>query len=421
MSRRHLKTCLAAEPVVVTGMGSVSAQASDPHRLWQLILEERSPADWVRDAAGPREKPTPACRAADFSLSPSARRLTHKSDRSVQLALAAAEQAYRDAGLNTIEPHPGRLGIVAGTSRGPVSKWQESFSRLTKRRPLPTLTVTTPIAGLSGVLAHAFDAKGPNYTVSATCSSAAHAIISGAQEILLGNLDFALVGGAEAPIQPAIVAQLEAAGILGTRDDPKKACRPFDRSRNGLLLGEGAGFLMLESLESAQSRGAAIHGHLSGWARGSDTSSRSRNDANGKALAEVIQAALDLASLTPETIDYINLHGTGTRSNDSVEANALNRLFRPLDEEQPPLPCSSTKPYTGHCLGATGAIEAVICLLALQHQYLPPTLNLESPEPDLCIDPIPRHGRPAKVLHVMSNALGFWGNQSSLIFTRCQG
>jgi 3-oxoacyl-(acyl-carrier-protein) synthase len=337
-------------------------------------------------------------------------------DRCVRLALEAADQALADADLLSQSSEATSLGIVVGSSRGPMQKWTEMLDWLrASSRPLPpTLAANSTLACLSGSLALAYKARGPCLTVSATCASGAYAIAVAAQQILLGTAEVMLTGGVDAPLQDAIIRQLLSTGILGSHADPRRACRPFDVSRDGTLLGEGAGFLVLESLAAARRRGARIYAQLAGWAIGSDPWYCSAPREDGEGLLQVMNQALALAGLTGDQIDYINAHGTGTRLNDRVEVVSLCRL---LGERIKEVPCSSTKPITGHCLGASPALEAVISVLALQHQSVPPTANCAELDPDCPIDAVPASARPTPLRVVMSNSLGFWGKNASLLFT----
>jgi 3-oxoacyl-(acyl-carrier-protein) synthase len=253
--------------------------------------------------------------------------------------------------------------------------------------------------------------------VSAACASAAAAVGLAADQILLGRAEWVLAGGAEAPLHELCVKQLLAAGVLGSHPDPRLACRPFDVSRNGTVLGEGAAFLVLESLASARRRGARVHARLAGWAAGADGRHCTAPREDGQGLLRVMQQALARAGATPSRLDYINAHGTGTRRNDPLEVVALRGL---LGERLAAVPCSSTKPVTGHCLGAAAAVEAVVCVLALQRQTVPPTAACDRSDPECPIDVVPGEARPAPLRLVMSNSLGFWGNNAALVFSRLE-
>jgi 3-oxoacyl-[acyl-carrier-protein] synthase II len=335
-------------------------------------------------------------------------------DRSVQLGLLAAAQAVADAGLAGCVPSI-ILGVFAGTSRGPTEKIAEMVELVRiGRRPPPSLAAYATLASLSGAVSLTFQARGPCLTVSATCASAGHALALAAQQILLGTADVMLAGGAEAPLLRTVLRQLRSTGILGSHEDPARACRPFDQTRNGTVLGEGAAFLVLEPLKAAWRRGARVHAILAGWAIGTDTDHYASPREDGEGLYQVMTHAARWAKLSPDAIDYVNAHGTGTTENDEMEVTALGRFF---GARLPRVPVSSTKPITGHCLGATAAIEAVISILALERQTVPPTANCVDLDPAWQVDVVPGHPRPAALRAVLSNSLGFWGNNAALIFT----
>ena len=407
--------------IVVTGLGVLSAGGDSPARLWECAAAGRSPAVWFTDPGVPGSPAIPACVVPRLPENGLALRRSHKMDRCVLMALAAAGQALADARLPTPLTAGGRVGIVTGTSRGPVAKISEMLRGTGSKdapgrgRSLPpTLAANSSFGGLSGALALATGAHGPSFTVSATCASGAFAIAQAAQQIVLGAADIMLAGGTEAPLVDPFVPQLLATGILGTSADPRLACRPFHAERNGTVLGEGAAFLVLESLDSARRRGATIHARLAGWAMASDPCDPTSPSGEGEGLLRVMRQALAMAGLDAGGIDYINAHGTGTRLNDALEVLALHRL---LGERLGQVPISSTKPITGHCLGAVPALEAVIAILALERQCVPPTANCTRLDPECPIDAVPGAARPTRLQVVMSNSLGFWGYNASLIFT----
>ena len=267
------------------------------------------------------------------------------------------------------------------------------------------------------MLAQAFKLKGPGATISATCASSAFAIGFAAEQILLGKADAMLAGGAEAPLQPVVLAQLHSAGVLGFHEEAPRTCRPFDATRNGIVLGEGGAFLVLESARSADRRGIQPLAKLAGWAMKLDDSGRTSVGEDGSGLLDVMHQALQVAGLDPDQIDYISAHGSGTKQNDLAEARAVGKMF---GDRGTTVPCSSTKPITGHCLGATPALEAVIGIEAMRCQMIPPTANCHEPDPHCAINAQPLTARPANISAVISNSLGFWGYYASLIFTKSQ-
>lgn len=280
---------------------------------------------------------------------------------------------------------------------------------------LPGLAANSNIASLSGALSILFKAQGPSFTVSAACASSANAIALAAQQILLGTADVILAGGAEASLNPVILSQLHAAGVLGSHPDPKRTCRPFAKDRNGTILGEGAAFLVLESAQSARQRGATVHARLAGWSVAAEGHQRTGISETAGGLRQVMENAMEMSGFAVGEIGYVNVHGTGTALSDAQEAKALQRMF-PRG-----VPCSSTKPVTGHCMGAAAALEAVISIVALQQHQLPPTANCLPLAPDCSLDLIHTAPRPSPTRVVMSNSSGFWGHNASLIFSQEDG
>lgn len=390
--------------VVITAMGVWSAAGTTPRALGEAVLAGHSPAAWHTFG----HQRVLACVAPDpppFPAFPQARRM----DRSVRLALAAAAAAVDDARLGQLDP--ARVAVLVGNSRGPAGQWSQPPGG----RVRPTQAAHTAIASLSGALSIAFRFRGPCLTLSATCASAAHAIAFGELLLRSGTVDAVLAGGAEAPLVPALLEQFAAAGLLAPGPEPSRACRPFDLHRDGIVPGEGAAFLVLETAAHARARGVPRLARLAGSALGAESHNRVAARADGDGSVETMRLALARAGLTPDHIGHVNAHGTGTRVNDTAEAAALHRVF---GLGLATLPVSSTKPVTGHTFGAAAALEAVATLEALRRRVAPPTAGFTTPDPAL--DLLPVHGapRPFDAPHAMSNSLGFWGNTASLIFER---
>lgn len=406
MTAERLRTFLREDPVVITGAGAFSAGGGNAAELWESVEGGESPAVFREYVWGKEYWRTAVCEAPEVGgrLAKFAR--SGKWDRSIQLAAIAAGEALGQAGLpGGVEEE--RVGIILGTSRGPRTKWMESVEKKSVR---PSDGASSTLASMTGVLAQCYGIRGASMVVSATCASGGAAIALGAQQILLGTADAVLVGGADAPLNALMIAQLRASGIIGSHEVAGLTCRPFDRSRNGLCLGEGAGFLVLELLSSAERRGARPLAKLAGWGLGTDHQSRVSVDRKGTTLVRTMREALWMAGV--EEVQYVNAHGTGTVMNDEAEANAMAEVFGAGSCP----PCGSTKPVTGHCLGATPVIEAVLCLKALEHQVIPRTVNCADPE--FPLDVVPLRSRPARLENVLSNSLGFWGTHSSLLFSR---
>jgi 3-oxoacyl-[acyl-carrier-protein] synthase II len=410
MTARQGNEMRGGTSIAVTGMGAICAAGSHVEEIWESAAGGRLRAEWT----GQGDARTPVCRIAELpSLDGADTVNLRRADRCTKLALIAALEAHGSARLEQSDIDPDRLGVIIGTSRGPISTWQETSRRQSAgERQLPSLLVDGTLASLSGTISATLGARGTCLTVSATCASAAHAIALGAEQLCSGLLDAVIVGGSDSPLHPALLEQFRETRLVGTHADPRRACRPFDRTRNGITLGEGAGILILETLEHARRRGVAIQAMLAGWGLTADAADRAAISGEGRGLQRAIRLALGRAHIEPESIDYINAHGTGTKQNDICESQAIAAIVGAGK------PCSSTKPVTGHCAGATPALEAVLSIRAIQESFIPPTATCESPDPECPIDPIPATGRRAVLNTILSNSLGIWGNNAALVFAK---
>ena len=414
MKATILAGLLRKAPIVITGVGSFSAAGTGVTSLWQAVRAGRSLAVWEELDWNDERVRFAACRAPEIDAAKLLPRSLRRADRCAQMGFLAAEEAWRQAALpGAIES--ARIGLMMGTSRGPLGKVAESLRRVGQRNYPASLAADSTFASPGGGLAEALAICGPSATVSATCASSAFAIALAAEQILLGKADVVLAGGTEAPLEAAVPLQLRSAGVLAFHAEAGQACRPFDRERNGLILGEGSAFIVLESQRAAEARGARPLARLAGWAMTRENNGRVGLSSDGFALLQAMRQATELAGLAPHHVDYVNAHGTGTQLNDATEARALAKF---LGDRGSVVPCSSTKPVTGHCLGATPAIEAVICLEVLRHQEVPPTPNCVEQDP-LCPIHVPRVSGGCRAINtVMSNSLGFWGYHASLVFQK---
>ncbi|HEU6448005.1 MAG TPA: beta-ketoacyl-[acyl-carrier-protein] synthase family protein [Verrucomicrobiae bacterium] len=409
-----LKNLLRDNPVAVTGMGAFSSAGNSVETLWNAAVAGQGLAAWQEFDFENESLRFAVCTAPALDATSPQMHPVRKMDRCVQLAWVAAEQAWKQAQLEGAYPAT-RIGIIVASSRGPFSKRNESFKAVGRHKYPPSLSANSTFASLGGALGLALKIRGLGATVSATCASAAFAIGMAAEQILLGNCDAVLVGGTEAPLQSAILAQLHSAGVIGSHEEAQKTCRPFDLTRNGLVLGEGSGFLILESAAAATARKAKIFALLTGWGLSLDNAGRTSVSEDGAGLLQVMEHAMNLADATVEKIGYINAHGTGTKMNDAAEASAVKTLF---GEHAAALPCSSTKPVTGHCLGATPALEAIIAIEAIRRGIAPPTANCVQLDPHCPINPLSTGSKATDISMAMSNSIGFWGYHGSLIFAR---
>lgn len=405
------------EPVVVTGVGCVCPVGIGADEAWAAILAGRGGVVAIDrfDAAGFPVRIAAQVQgfAGDRWFPP---REVRRTDRYIQFAAAAADEAIAQAELEITPANSDRVGVVIGSAMGGMETLESGFATLASKGPgrVSPFFVPMMLADMaSGIVSIRVGARGPNLATVSACASGAHAIGESAAMIARGDADIVIAGGAEAAITPAGVAGFAAAGALSTRnDDPAHASRPFDRERDGFVLGEGAGVLVLESLSSAQARGATILATVSGYAATADASHIVQPGPEGEGAARAMRLAISRARLDPSDISYINAHGTSTKLNDQFETLSIRSVF---GDDAPPT--SSTKGATGHLLGAAGAVEAAFSILALRSQVMPPTINYESPDPDCNLDYVPNVARPASLRHVVSNSLGFGGHNVSLVFS----
>jgi 3-oxoacyl-[acyl-carrier-protein] synthase II len=343
-------------------------------------------------------------------------------DRFTQFAVAVAMEALDQSGLKIDESNRDRVGVVIGTGIGGIGTLLDQADVLRERGPERVSPFLVPMMisdSAPGMLAIRFGARGPNMALATACASGNNAIGEALEMIRRGAADAMIAGGSEAALVPVAMAGMNVMTALSTRnDDPETASRPFDKERDGFLMGEGAGMVILEELEHAQARGATILGEVSGYGTTDDAHHISAPAENGAGAAIAMKLAVENANLSLSDIGYINAHGTSTPLNDKSETAAIKTVF---GEQAYNIPVSSTKSMTGHLLGASGAIEAVFCLLAMREQILPPTINYRTPDPECDLDYVPNQPRKASPKHVMSNSFGFGGHNATLIFSRFDG
>ncbi len=403
--------------VVVTGLGMVTPIGLDARATWEGLLAGRSGVRRIEHFTDERFGGTVAAEVRGFD--PAAhmeRKEARRADRFTQFAVAAAEEARRQAGYETPEGGDARMAVLIGTAIGGVLTLEREYEVLRKRGPgrVSPFLLTQMLPDMAGgQLSIRLGAKGANFAVASACASGADAIGVAAGMIRRGEADAAMAGGAEAAVTPLVVAGFAAARALTESTDPATASRPFDANRDGFVIGEGAGVLLLEAEEHALARGAEPLAELAGYGATSDAFHVTQPAENAEGAALAMEAALADAGIAPDDIDYLNAHGTSTQMNDRFETLAVKRVF---GEYARTLPVSSTKSMTGHLLGAAGAVEAGIAVLALRHGAIPPTINYETPDPDCDLDYVPNAARSAPLRTVMTNAFGFGGHNSSLVF-----
>lgn len=396
--------------IAVTGLGAVCCAGDDVDSLWQAVLQGKSFATWINEPTLDRriaacQAVAPACvtgRVRDFS----------RLDRFAQLGVAAGYQAWSDANLEMGEIEPSRVAVISGTSRGPVGLRRRGRSG---SRVRPTEAVYNSVSSLTGTLASLIGARGPSSTVSATCASSAVAIGQAALQLASRAADAVLVGGADAPLHPGFLEELLATGVLGSGDTPEAVCRPFDLDRRGILIGEAGAYLVLERTDKALARGARIRAVLEGWGSSCDPGRRSGMSEDARGIRDAVEATLQTAGRTPDDVDAVHLHGTGTPINDRAEAEVLRNLF---GHRSASVPCTSTKAVTGHCLGASGALQAVINVRALEDQCLPPTVGCIHPDPACAIRLIREAPCREPIRTILTHSAGFWGHHAGLLFGR---
>jgi 3-oxoacyl-[acyl-carrier-protein] synthase II len=346
-------------------------------------------------------------------------REARKMDRFTQFAVAAAMEALEQAGLKIDEGNRDRIGVVIGTGIGGIGTLLDQNAVMLERgadRVSPFLIPMMISDSAPGMLAIRMGVRGPNMSIATACASGNNAIGEATEMIRRGAADVMIAGGSEAALVPLAMAGMSVMTALSTRnEEPQAASRPFDKNRDGFLMGEGAGILILESLEHAQARGVAILAELSGYGTTDDAHHISAPAENGAGAAISMQLALEDAGLGIDDIDYINAHGTSTQLNDKSETAAIKTVF---GEQAYQIPVSSTKSMTGHLLGASGALEAAFAVKAILEGVLPPTINYQTPDPECDLDYVPNEPRKASARNVMSNSFGFGGHNATLVFSR---
>ncbi|HEX9331168.1 MAG TPA: beta-ketoacyl-ACP synthase II [Anaerolineales bacterium] len=409
--------------VVVTGMGCISPVGNNVKETWDSILAGKSGAAMITHFDASRHKTRFAAEVKGFDpVALFGAREARKMDRFTQFATAVALEALEQADLKIDESNRDRIGVLIGSGIGGIGTLLEQVEVMRERGPDRVSPFLVPMMisdSAAGMLAIRFGARGPNMALATACASGNNSIGEATEIIRRGAADVMIAGASEAAVVPVAMAGLNVMTALSTRnDDPQSASRPFDKDRDGFLMGEGAGVLILESLEHAQARGANILCELSGYGATDDAHHISAPAENGAGAALSMKSALEDANLDLTDIGYINAHGTSTPLNDKSETAAIKTVF---GEQAYGVPISSTKSMTGHLLGASGAIEAVFCTLAIREKVLPATINYHTPDPECDLDYVPNQPRKASPKHVMSNSFGFGGHNATLIFSRFEG
>ncbi len=406
--------------VAVTGLGGVTPLGNDVPSTWRAALAGESGVDFIR-SFDPSEFPVRiAAEVKGFDPTTVASpKDVRKLDRNVLLALAAAKEAMADARLDGFDP--ARVGIVFGSAIGGFLGIMQQSEVLRERGPgrvSPNFLPNVLVDSASGQLAISLGIRGPNYAVVSACATGSHAVGEGAELVRRGAADAVLAGGTEACMHPLILAGFCAMrGLVAEDEHPSRASRPFDATRAGFVMGEGACVLLLEEMDAARARGATIYAEILGYGASNDAYHMAAPDPESVGVGEMMRAALGRADVAPERVGYINAHGTSTPLGDLAETKAIKDVF---GEHAYKLAVSSTKSMMGHCFGAAGAIEAMMCVLALHHGVLPPTINYEHPDPECDLDYVPNEAREARIDVALSNAMGLGGHNGCVLVGRVE-
>jgi beta-ketoacyl-acyl-carrier-protein synthase II len=406
--------------VVITGVGAVTPVGLDVPSTWAALLEGQSgigkitlfdASEYPVQIAGEVKGFDPTGRIEPKEL--------RRMDRYAQLGLIAAQEAYADAGLerNGLQDE---IGVVFGSAAGGLGTLLEQQRILLERgvrRVSPTFLPNMLADTASGHIAIALGLRGPNMAIVSACATGSHALGEAFETIRRGDADAIVAGGSEASLVPVVYAGFCAMRALANHKDPTQASRPFDRDRSGFVISEGAGAMLVEELDHALARGARIYAEVLGYGSSNDAFDMAA-PAEGEGAVLTMARALKKAQLAPERIDYINAHGTGTPMNDKFETDAIHRVFGPHAKR---LAVSSTKSMTGHMMGASGAVEAVVCALVIRDQVIPPTINLRTPDPDCDLDYVPDTARKSEVRVALSNSFGLGGHNASVILGAYEG
>ena len=408
--------------VVVTGLGAITPVGNDVPAMWEALLAGRSGAGRIACFDPTAFESQIAAEVKGFDplayLTP---KEVKRTERFTQFALAASKQAVKDAGISIGQEDPFRYGVIIGSGMGSMHLIEEQHNVLLARGPkkLTPFMIPMLICNMApGHVAMDMGFKGPNFCTTTACASGAHGVGEAFRLIQEGKADVMLGGGTESCITPMAVGGFCALMALSRRNnDPTTASRPFDKDRDGFVIGEGAGVIVLEELEHAKKRGAKIYAEMAGYGMTADAYHMTAPDPEGTGAAKAMALALEDAKLRPEQVSYINAHGTSTELNDKIETLAIKKTFGAFAKK---VAVSSTKSMTGHLVGAAGGVEAIISVLAIQRGVMPPTINYTTPDPDCDLDYVPNKARQATVEVALSNSLGFGGHNATVIFKKFQ-
>lgn len=406
--------------VVITGIGLICGSGNTREEVWSNLIAGRSSVGPITkfDATGFPVRIASEVKGFD-PLKFIEKKEAKKMDTFIHYALAAAEEAMSDSGLRISQDNAERVGVYIASGIGGFGTIEREHEKFLKGGPskISPFFIPSAIVNLAaGQVSIRFGAKGPNSATCTACSAGAHAIGDSFKIIQRGDADAMICGGAEAAITPMGVGGFAAMRALSTRnDEPERASRPFDRDRDGFVIGEGAGVLILEELESARRRGARIYAEIVGYGMSADAYHITQPAEDGEGAVRVMLNAIRDAGIQPHEVDYINAHGTSTYYNDKIETAAIKRAF---GDSAYSIAVSSTKSMMGHLLGAAGGVEAAVTALAVYEQIIPPTINYENPDPECDLDYVPNQARRARIRYALSNSFGFGGTNAALLLKR---
>lgn len=410
--------------VVITGMGAITPLGSTVDSFWDGLKNGVCGIDYIKKFDTTDFKVKIAGEVKDFDAEKyMTKKDVKRNDLFAIYALAAGVQAFEDCGMDMEKEDADRIGVIVGSGVGGLMTMEEQVRRMDAKGPsrVSPLFITMTIGNMAaGNIAIRIGARGVCEDIVTACATGTNCIGRAFRDIKHGYLDACLAGGAEGSICEIGVAGFTNLTALSTEEDPKKACKPFDKERNGFVMGDGSGVLVLEELEHALARGAKIYGEVVGYGATGDAYHVTLPEPEGKGAARAMKLAMEEAGITPEQVDYINAHGTSTHANDCGETKAIKAALG--EDVAKKVPVSSTKSMTGHLLGAAGAIEAIACVKALEEGFLPPTINYHVPDEECDLDYIPNRGREAKdAMYALSNSLGFGGHNGVLCFKKWTG
>ena len=406
--------------IVITGMGLVSPVGNTVEESWAGIRAGQSGIDWITlfDAELVANRVAGEVKNLDLAQK-FGRREMRRMDRAQMLALIAAEEALADAAIEITDDNQYDVGVIVGSGIGgivTVVQALRGFEAKGHRGVSPVIVPALLHDGISSRVSMSFGLKGPNYNITAACATSNNSLGDAADMIRMGRAKVMVAGGSEACIMPMVISGFNNMKVLtNTEDIPQKAPRPFDAHRDGFVAAEGAALLILEDLDHALERGAKIYAELTGYGHTSDAFHVTAPNPDGVDAAEAMRRAMQEARISPSDVSYINAHGTGTQLNDKSETLAIKLA---LGEQAYHIPISSTKSMTGHILGATAAAEAIFAIKAIEDSFVPPTINLETPDPECDLDYTPQIGRDRPIDHVLSNSFGFGGHNTAVVISR---